>query len=138
MKEIKIVCKNVSEKLATIAFLYGIGIKCSSHSTFQDLLEAGDFRFNDYPNPLVRMRDSNKTFYIDGCGNQYKSDESISFSELHTIPNWIVEASNPTYGSMVISQDYSAIVSKKGIEVGCQNISFEDFDKLAELVAKYR
>jgi len=34
--------------------------------------------------------------------------------------------------------DYFAIVSKEGIKVGCQIITFEAFDKLAEAVAKMR
>lgn len=34
--------------------------------------------------------------------------------------------------------DYEAVISEKGITVGCQNISFETFQKVVDMVAEFK
>lgn len=44
----------------------------------------------------------------------------------------------PKTEKVTLTKDYDAIVSKDNIKVGCQTITFEAFDELAEAVAKIR
>jgi len=44
----------------------------------------------------------------------------------------------PKTEKVILTKDYDAVVSKEGIKVGCQTITFKAFDELAEAVAKMR
>lgn len=58
----------------------------------------------------------------------------VLFSEIHTL----LLTPKPIEEKVALSFDYEAVVTKKGIKVGCVLFSHESFDKLAEAVNKVR
>ncbi len=139
MQELLINCYSKSEKLSVVAFLYALGYKWSNQDTFQGYVSSHGCTYDTWPNVLLRRRDYKDDYYIDSCSGGWSGAKSIEFSQLEEVPGWIQEEEQNKPVTIKISKDYDAIVSKKkGIQVGCQTITFEDFDKLAEIVAKVR
>lgn len=136
MKELVINCNNKSEKLSAIAFLYALGYQWNSRPTLKDYVEQNTINFEYYPHVLLRRNYSTNGMYIDAIPESWAGAHTIDFADVDTIPAWLEDTKVQT---IKISKDYDAIVSKAGgIEVGCQKISFVDFDKLAAIVAKFR
>ncbi len=134
-KDLVIHCSNESEKLIATAFLYALGYIRGKYHTFEIYMKEAHLNYDDYPNVLLRKRQYIPKLYIDAVPANYYTGTHIQFGEMSKIPEWVLALKNET---MKISADYDATVTKEGIQVGCQNIKFEDFDKLAEIVAKVR
>lgn len=142
MKELQIQCSSAEEKIATIAFLYGLGHSSRTYPTFQEYMDNhhSEEKFREYPYVLLRPNIDEKTFRVDACNKEYNSWgvtlNVITFKELSTIPKWVENAIKKVT-TFKISKDYDAVVSLDGIQVGCQHISFSDFNKLAKIVKTY-
>lgn len=71
------------------------------------------------------------------CGFLHSGDKEVLhyFTHLSEIISRLVG-----YKEYVVRNvgDYTANITKDGIEVGCQKISFEKFDEVAAMVAKFR
>jgi len=77
--------------------------------------------------------------YRDGSGYLCERDERIfQFDSLKSGMGEFGKRLGPSKISVILNDEYSAIISKSGIAVGCQTISFERFDGIAEAVAKLR
>lgn len=71
------------------------------------------------------------------CGFLHSGDKEVLhyFTHLSEIISRLV-----SYKEYVVENvgKYTAKISRDGIEVGCQKISFEKFDEVAAMVAKFR
>lgn len=69
--------------------------------------------------------------------SQYRADETDdTISTKEFIENLFVVEKEPI--SVKITNDYTAEINNKGIEVGCQLITFDKFDELSKKVAEFR
>ena len=67
---------------------------------------------------------------------EYDEDNSYDFDGLSRLVDR-VSNHTPSFECQ-ISDNYRATVSDKGIEVGCQIITFDRFDELSKLVEKFK
>jgi hypothetical protein len=102
------------------------------HQTFEDL---DDFCKLWSCYPVI----SNVGSIIDGHSFRCDKYEHIAQFDYPSQISEIIEhlVGIKTY-KMKLTDEYEAVVSNSGIEVGCQTISFKKLNELNELVAEYR
>lgn len=138
MNALVIVCENQNEKNAATSICASFGYSYVGGGDVHQYIKENHKEINDtmYPNLVVRKTHSKSfDFTNKGKDNYFPSgfDYLSMSSDLPKILEFLTSVN-----SVKISNDYDAVVSKNGITVGCQTIKFEDFDKLAELVKKFR
>lgn len=144
MKQLAIKCKNVHEKIAVVAMAYAAGWTYCKNTANQLLSDKHKDIYDDsYPHVLLKfdeLRDDDKDIidFVTNSWTTYGSGDYtvLTFSDDLAVINDVIF--NRINSVVKISEDYDAVVTKLGIQVGCQNISFENFDKLAEVVKKFR
>jgi len=126
--KIKIKTKSKIEKIAVTSFLYAIGYDYEGYD-LSDLLEKGsDLDDYDFPHVFVNVGDY----------------ESINFCSrdcliTNTVYNWSTEFEKIKVAlfkktTFKLSDDYDAELVDGGLQVGCQFIDFDTFDRLVEFV----
>lgn len=138
MKELMIVCGSRAEKIAAVSLLYGYGFLFDNEKNMQDAIE--NITDDDFPNVLLCDKsDGGADIYV--CDSDYEQEDSDhvlitwNFSCLDEILQYLETRKNV---SIPITRDYDAVISKEGIQVGCQKIQWKDFDKLVAATKKFR
>lgn len=129
---IKIKTKSKIEKIAVTSFLYALGYNYEGYD-LSDLLEKGsDLDDYDFPYVLVDVGD-------------YDSIHFCSKGYLIECPayNWSTEFEKIKVAllketTFKLSDDYDAVLVDEGIQVGCQFIDFDTFDRFVEFVNSNR
>jgi len=136
MKDLVITCNNSIEKTAIAALCAMCGYKLPTVNDVSKLIINGDKFLKDSVYPSVVCYHKTKEFdFTCKRKSTFPEYEFLNWSDdLEAIVNILRGGDN----KVKISKDYDAIVTKSGIKVGCQDISFEDFDKLTDLVKKFR
>lgn len=141
MRQLVIKCDNVHQKIAAIALASAVGYTYNKQDV-RTLVgnKNRDIYDMSYPHVLLKFDDldDNHKNIIDFVTNSWIDEDVTVYrfaSELEQINQAIFNRAEST---VRISADYDAVVSKNGIQVGCQTISFEDFDKLAAIVKNIR
>jgi len=135
MKELIIVCNSRTERIAAICLLYGYGYSYDGQ-TLQEVVPT--LTDEDFPHVLLNV--SNDKDCIDFATRHYYEERShcstvLRWTDTHRIVALIESREAVT---IPITKEYDAVVSKDGIQVGCQNIKWRDFDKLVEATKKVR
>lgn len=141
MTDLRIKCKNITEKKAALCLLFAHGYSYPDADNMTDMLKTQSRYINDikYSSILLLWCSSDEEYYIDMAPEDYimkEDSETHKFSELTSIVDFLSYTGDTI--KVKISEDYDAIVTKEYIKVGCQTIKFEDFDKLVSAVKKIR
>ncbi len=116
-----------------LELLFKLGYTFSCYSNVKAVNEA----FGVFAYPTVVFREGSKNpggniNFHPRCGTQYTlpQDFSAVFNQLN----------HPEKYSVVVKNvgDYEAMVTKNSVQVGCQTISFEKFEEIAEAVKQIR
>lgn len=133
MQRLIINCNTWEEKLAATALAGMYGFQYKNENPMK-ALESGIIKQHHrlYKNVLVHLNTKDLVF----CNDAYDRG-GCYFYEASDLKN-IINALQTKVTTVKISRDYDAVVTVGGIQVGCQNISFADFDKLVEAVKEVR
>lgn len=66
------------------------------------------------------------------------SDNFVHFDDTENLTSFIAEIVSESPTTIKEVGDFDAVITSKNIKVGCQIISFEKFDEIAEAVKKHR
>lgn len=131
--KLKIKTRSKLEKIAATSFLYSLGYAYDSIEFASLIKDDTDLTadYGSYPCVLATKGDKGS---IDFCCQDYDVDLELHWSsQFEKIKSFFLGED-----TMKLTRDYNATVSNKGIQVGCQLITFAKFDELAELVEKNR
>ena len=136
MKDLVIKCKSFEEKVAATALCGAYGFCYGDKPIVEVLADPEDDSLEDdqFVHVVIYKGNDKRITYVTESWDSYNSDVVNWSDGLSTIIERLGGGSN----KVKISKDYDAIVTKSGIKVGCQTIKFEDFDKLAAIVKKFR
>lgn len=140
-KTIDVKSTSKEDWVALLSFLFSNGYHYHELTTIAEADE--EYSFDEY---------SVNTFSVDTDGNHWSKEISGNGRirvgrENYTLPQDFSKVINlvranevENYTPVIISDvgDYEAKVHKSGIKVGCQTISFEKFEEIAEAVKKFR
>jgi hypothetical protein len=136
-KQIHIKCSGIENRGTILAILFHMGYSYNSFSCGKlDTVGAVDKNIKaDYPNVLV---DVSAPEDLNFCSDAWIRDNSYTDSY-----RWPESAAKilkiiTSAKTMTLTDDYEAIVTHTGITVGCQDITWEKFDELTELVKQVR
>jgi hypothetical protein len=137
MKDLLIECKTREEKIAATTLCYAYGFTHCNYSLPELVEKNNSDLYNDhYCDVVIYGRVNNTITFSSKTWKNRNTDVDVV--------NWsdglveIIERLKCKAVKVKISKDYDALVDKEGITVGCQKISFEDFNKLAEVVKTFQ
>lgn len=141
MKDLIIQCSSMSDKIAAIALLSAYGFTYEGEDMKEEIRNNDeDFFDMQYPHILLEFEynEIGDKDIINFINDDHDNDDAVTFDWEYHISHIIKYLSNPKEDlSMWITDDYEATITKSGIEVGCQTITFETFEKLVTLVKEF-
>jgi hypothetical protein len=124
-KNYQIATTTNAEHEHVIRTLYAIGFKRGAYPTANEAVEG------------LRPFSAIQVYKEGDIGGNFQS--SISGLTVVTLNELVrILTGAGLYASVQISDEYKAIVTKEGVQVGCQNVTFERFDELAAVVKRVR
>ena len=98
--------------------------------------------YNDWAYVLIEPREPKELNFCNDSWSPRRGDSVVTFAWPHQATEVLdyldKELKKPQSVTMVLTDDYSAVVSIDGITVGCQDITWEKFDELSEIAKKIR
>ncbi len=124
-RDYQIETTTAAEHEHVIRTLYAIGFRREAYPTANEAVE-GLSRF-----PCVQV------YRFGDIGGNYNS--GVSGNPVVTLIEMVgILTGAGLLAKVQISDEYNAIVTKEGIQVGCQKVTFERFDELAAAVKRVR
>lgn len=137
MNDLVIKCKTQEEKIAATGLCYAYGFTYCNYTLPQQIEGTNSDLYNThYCNVVIYGKVNNNITFVSKAWLETNADaDAVNWSDGLVE---IIERLKCKGVKVKISKDYDAIVNKDGITVGCQKISFEDFNKLAEVVKTFQ
>ncbi len=141
MKQLVITCKDINQKIAAVALASSVGYTFDEKTVGELFAKKNADLYDDhYIHVLLKFEELEDDYknIIDFVTSSWYDEDALVLNfdtDLEKINEAIFNFASHT---IKISADYNAHVTREGIQVGCQKISFEDFDKLAALVKNIR
>jgi hypothetical protein len=129
--KIAIKTKTIKEYKQAIAFLYAFGYVFNGIDTYKKFIDHGNnVDYEDYPYIILEEVGDFDSLDFAECVKGYKLFTWIKDHD--ALENTL----NKKF-TLGLTEEYDAEITTKGIQVGCQTISFDTFHKLVDLVDRF-